>query len=524
MTVLYVDNFALIGGTTDFVPMSARNIMAELPSARLSSQNSISLDRRLSAQSYHFYKHRLRLWYEGRCVDATDKGELIVTFCDPNREQSFSLTSDHRLVYERLGRCVNSGASEEGTFPVALVECSTVESYFTLDDIGGSFLKQISNDKDLCLTPVSLRNYTQPVHNPCLNDPVRMTKCDKIASRIVLMEETFFQEDRKLLKGGVMEPGSLCDFNACRFNRREPVKILFPDQVKRCTNLSDCVTVVTKTSKRPHLILRLAKSIRTNLGHDLPFVVLDDGPNELSKETRQEIAEYPLLKYIVNTNEDLGIAEGRDLAILQVRTKYFFLLDDDMIVTPRTNLQKLVDVLDETDTSVVSASCTNGCEFDGFLQFGYFNEKQSSKRRLGQFKGACSLANQTITGFPGCVRCDITSNIFLARTDHVIHIGGWDPELKIVEHRDFFIRLKAAGLKLVVCDDVTVYHGRPHRGSDKQGGEEFLEKRRRGGSRFKSLIMNRWNLQGVFERSLGTFTLNDAGDVEFIIKGDPGPC
>ena len=526
LVALTIVRYIAIRMTTHFGLISVRNMMVELPSPHQSSHNSISLEGRLSAQSYHFYNHRLRLWNEGRCVDATDEGEIFVTFCDPDRKQSFSLTSDHRLVYERLGRCVKFVASEEWTVPVAvaLVECSAVESHFTLDDdIGGSFLKQIVNDKELCLTPISLTNHSKPVRSPCLNDPVRLTKCDEVASRIVLMEEAFFQEDRKLLKGGVIQQGSLCDFKACSFNRREPVKTLPPDQVKQCTNLSDCVTFVTKTSKRPHFILRLAKSIRTNLGHDLPFVVYDDGPDDLSEETRHELAEYPLLKYIVSNNKDLGIAEGRDLAILQVRTKYLFLLDDDMIVTPQTNLQKLVGVLDETDTSVVSASCTNGCTFDSFLQFGYFHEK-SSKRRLGQFKGACSLANQTIPGFPGCVRCDITSNIFLARTDHVLDIGGWDPELKIVEHRDFFIGLKAAGLKLVVCNGVTLYHARPREGSDEQGGEEYLEKRRRGGIRFKKLILNRWNLHAVFQQSFDTFTLNEAGDVEFLIKGDPGTC
>ena len=473
---------------------------------------------------YQFHNHRLRLWYEGRCIDATDNGKLIVTFCDPEMEQSFSLTTDHKLVYERLGKCLHSIPTGEESVGVVLLDCSKVSSLITLEDNGGFFLQEIVSDKELCLTPTSQSNHFQPTERPCLNDPIRLTKCDKNASRLVLMEESQFQEDRRLLRSAMIQPESSCDFKACGFNIREPVKIISSDKVTKCVNISVCVTVVVKTSRRPHLILRLAKSIRNSVGHDLPIVVYDDGPDDLSNDTRRSIAQYPLLRYIVSNNVDLGIGKGRMLGVMQVKTKYFFLLDDDMVATQKTNFQKMVDVLDNTDASVVSACASNGgCGFSGFMKFGYFNENRS-KRRLGHFKGACQLANQTIPGFAGCIRCDITSNIFLARTDDVLTIGGWDPELKIVEHKDFFIRLKAAGMKLVKCEDIAVYHGRPSREGDQQV-EGFIEKRRRGGSRFKNLILNRWNLHSSFEQGSESYTINKLGYIEYVHKHDnKGHC
>ena len=57
--------------------------------------------------SYIFYKHRVRLWYEGRCIDVTSEGKLVIAFCDPDVRQAFSMTRDYRLVYERLGKCVD---------------------------------------------------------------------------------------------------------------------------------------------------------------------------------------------------------------------------------------------------------------------------------------------------------------------------------------------------------------------------------------------------------------------------------
>ena len=52
----------------------------------------------------------------------------------------------------------------------------------------------------------------------------------------------------------------------------------------------------------------------------------------------------------------------------------------------------------------------------------------------------------------------------------------------IVEHKDIFIRLKAAGMKVALCPDVKVKHARPANISVK--GEDYKEKRKRGGQRF----------------------------------------
>ena len=509
--------------TTNYQPIyNLQNIKIE--ARNLSNLFSFGFDEE-AAPSYQFFNQRLRLWYEGRCVDATDDGKLIVTFCDPDKVQTFSLTTSKRLVYERLGLCVDFGDSGEETVPLELVDCAEVDSPFLLENDGGTFLQQVVKDRELCLTPTSIINNTQPTLHPCLNDPVRLAKCDREKSKLVLLEESFFQYDRRLLKNAVIQPGSKCDFKACGFNKAEPVKFLSPvPEETRCSNLSDCVTVVSKTTRRPHLILRLARSVREILGYDLHFVVYDDGPDDLTDEMRQKISEFPLMRYIVSMNEDLGIGNGRDLAIFQVKTKYLFLLDDDMLITRNTDLKKLVRLLDVTDVSV-AAACDGHtkCGFSGILQFGYFSETRS-RRRLGQFKGleTCETVHGPIPEFPNCYRCDITSNIFLARTDHILEIGGWDPELMIVEHRDFYIRLKAAGMKMVVCSDVTVRHARPARGTVNQG-EGFVEKRRRGGSRFKSLIMNRWNVQNVFEMYGKGLKTNEDGELVYTVS-DRGHC
>ena len=459
-----------------------------------------------------FYKHRLRLWYEGRCIDATDEGKLVVQFCDPNKQQAFSLTKDNQLVYERLGKCVEIGTNH-GTeeFSLSLVECRMVTGAFIITDNEVVLLTRILDDKELCLSPVSLLKEKDVTYSPCLNDPVRLTPCDKVASRLVLIAEELFLEDRKLLKEAVIPPGSSCDFAACGFNRREPVNLL--PQIKRCTKLWECVTLVVKTARRPQLVLLQAKSVREKLGFDLPTVVYDDGPDDYSAETRRQIAEYPLMRYIVSNDEDLGIARGRDLALLEIKTEYFFLLDDDVQFTEETNISKLVEILDTTDATIASGRYDRKVEFAAFLEFGYFH-KINNNPEIGMFNGVCSKVNQTIPNFPSCVRCDTSSNVFLARTQQIIDIGGWDPDLAIIEHKDLFIRLKAAGMKLVYCKDVKLKHDRPKDKHDP--GEGYLEKRRRSIPRYKFLLWNAWNVQNIFENNRPEIVkINDAGEITY---------
>jgi GT2 family glycosyltransferase len=241
------------------------------------------------------------------------------------------------------------------------------------------------------------------------------------------------------------------------------------------------VTLTVKTTRRPHLIVRLAQSVRETLGYDLPIVAYDDGPNDYSVEIREQVAEYPLLEYVVSKNQDLGISRGRNLAIKMVKTKYFFLLDDDILFIKSTNLEKLVEILDTSDATVASAAYEGMSGLAGYFDFGYF-DKDTHKRTMQCKYGACALNNQTIPNHPSCVRCEITSNVFLARTREILDIGGWDPELMIFEHMDVFIRLKAGGMKVALCPEVELKHARPQ--TLEERGEGYVEKRRRGGERF----------------------------------------
>ena len=49
--------------------------------------NSKNIGINPNISGYIFHNHRLRLWYEGRCIDSSDGEKLTIQFCDPDFQQ-----------------------------------------------------------------------------------------------------------------------------------------------------------------------------------------------------------------------------------------------------------------------------------------------------------------------------------------------------------------------------------------------------------------------------------------------------
>ena len=305
-----------------------------------------------------------------------------------------------------------------------------------------------------------------------------------------------------------------------------PIRLLPTEHVTRCHKHWECVTVAVKTSRRPHLIIRLAQSIRDSFGYDLPIACYDDGPGRYSEDVMTKIAEFPLLNYVIGEHDDYGIAEGRNRALSLVQTKYFLLLDDDVAMLNTSDLTTMVDILDTTDAAVVGGSLRSRSNIAGLLKFGYFN---GSKRKLGLFPGTCNKLNRTVPNFPFCFQCELNLNLFMGKTDLIRATGGWDPDLKILEHKDIFIRIKAAGLKLAICKGVVLDHDPPQYKGDHgaeneelKGDPGYMEKRRRSFVPFRELLPNRYNVQSIFMRK--EVDVDDEGNVMYFDRPDSGHC
>ncbi|KAL5248758.1 hypothetical protein ACHWQZ_G017817 [Mnemiopsis leidyi] len=431
--------------------------------------------------------YKLRLSYTGKCVGTSPDGRVCVMFCDPGeKQQYFQILPDGKLRFVGSGKCLQLGIGETR---LVLGECG---SGIRFQLVNSSYL-QTMEEEVKCVSPIKAAQVgLVPSRDPVNRDPVTLTKCDKDASRIELIEKRSFEDSRRHLLLPLPPQGpTKCDFPACGINRElPPAKPLPTDQVTRCLNLSHCLTIITKTARRPQLVLRMVASLReVDAYRDITVVAYDDGGEEYSVEIMKKIAEFPNLQYIIGEETDLGISRGRNLALERVRTKYFMLLDDDNLISESSDLHLLAEILDTTDATLVGGAYKYNREFAGFLNFGVHS---SGERALFASYGACKRTKDIIPNFPSCVRCELTSNAFMAKTRDIIDVGGWSDELKVMEHKDLFLRLKAEGKKVVYCPNFKVLNRHPDGKMQTQG--YFLLRRKREGH-MRVLFNNRWNIE-----------------------------
>ena len=450
-------------------------------------------------------KFRLQLDYHGKCLGSTNSTSVDVVYCDPTQDHIFSYLEDGRVRFVRTGDCLIVGGGNLGQGSELKLGLCSKALRFNL--VNNSYL-QLSDNRQtipLCISPLNRTQTTIPIVNPKLNDKVGLTICHKNASNINLIEESDFQVRRKALLVPPLDKNEeYCDYSACGINKAvPPVKILPPEDVVRCYNMSLCVTVVIKTARRPHLVLRLARSIREVKGYDLPIIAYDDGVEPHPEEMMRKFLDFPNLQYIIGDKKDLGIAQGRTLAVRLVKTKYFLLFDDDTILNNDTDIEYLVEILDTTDASLVGGKVAGYHHFAGIL---LFKGNKRGGRILNHYNGACFYRNETLAEFPDCMRCDTTTNVFLAKTTDVLEVGGWSEELKVREHKDLFLRLKAAQKKVVYCPNFTIYNKRQDPRKSTETGFKLLRRGRQ--SQMSHRFANIWNIN----------TCNELPGKKFIYK------
>ena len=189
----------------------------------------------------------------------------------------------------------------------------------------------------------------------------------------------------------------------------------------------DDVTVVIKTFERPAVLARLLRSLRREYP-TLPVLVADDSrtPASLvSPHTRVLALPY-----------DVGLSAGRNRALAEVTTPYFWLLDDDFVFSGTALEPSLAWLREHPRVDIVAGRVV---DLPSLVP--------SPRRTRGP--------REQIDGLR---RFDFVPHFFLGRTETARALG-WDEELTLVEHSDFFERARE---RLVIVEDprMRVLHAR----------------------------------------------------------------
>jgi hypothetical protein len=209
----------------------------------------------------------------------------------------------------------------------------------------------------------------------------------------------------------------------------------------------DQLTVLIKTIHRPWSCARLIQSL-DRYAAGVRIHVLDDG-----QPKRRLSACYPeeakRIDQLIETKFDIGVSAGRNQLLATVETPYFLLIDDDHVVTTKSDIEGLVSRLhcygDECDL-LAAMSDDNG-------RPRCFTEDKASRTL---YAGIGYHRRDGDVSF-----CDLVPNTFVAKTDPVRELG-WAPFLKVHEHWEFFYRAWQRGLRVAITSEHRFDHRHLH--------------------------------------------------------------
>jgi GT2 family glycosyltransferase len=204
------------------------------------------------------------------------------------------------------------------------------------------------------------------------------------------------------------------------------------------------LTAVVRNFERPKSLRRLVRSVR-RCYPQLRLLVADDS-SEPRPVKGVDTLQLP---------SDSGRAACQNALLARVRTPYFLLLDNTAELHRGTRVEQLLQLMLDDKLDVAAGEIV-ACR-RRLLWF--------TRRHVRPEHGLCELARDQLTLTRG-VRsrgegfswCDLVGNFFVARTNKVRTLGGWDPELRDDEREEFFVRAQRHGLRVGLAPEVTIWH------------------------------------------------------------------
>lgn len=217
-----------------------------------------------------------------------------------------------------------------------------------------------------------------------------------------------------------------------------------PDDVK---NVEENVTFIFKSFNRQKMARRLYDSIRAYYP-GAAIVIADDSAEPL------EIPGANIIHLPFNS----GLSKGLIAALAEVKTEYVMRLDDDELLTPRSNIHGQLSFLQahhEVNLCALQASA----------------KPERSATVFNRIKMNKELLIPAGTVIDGRIVVYKAANCYLARTEKLREVG-FDPNIRMIDHHEFFYR--AAGVLVCVQDPhayVYHYHNRFDREYAKYRGD-----------------------------------------------------
>ena len=184
------------------------------------------------------------------------------------------------------------------------------------------------------------------------------------------------------------------------------------------------VTFIFKSFNRQNQAKRLYYNIKEYYPN-ADVIIADDSESPLN------------LPGVIHLPFNSGLSRGLQAALEEVRTPYVVRFDDDMLLTPKTNVHEELRYLEEHP------------EVDLVAVMADYKQPKEYSLKFSQIKMKKELIIPAGTVIDGKEVVYKTPNCFIARTEK-LKLVGYDSNIRINEHHEFFSR--AAGKMVCVLD------------------------------------------------------------------------
>lgn len=229
----------------------------------------------------------------------------------------------------------------------------------------------------------------------------------------------------------------VADLEYCFFTFKFFIKGLKKPTAEECKYVRENVTFIYKSFERK----RMAKQLYKNIQHYYPgvkVIIADDSKKPLHISGKHVT--------VINLPFNSGLSYGLNRALKEVKTPYLVRLDDDILITRKTNIQKQLEFLENNkNVDLVGFGWITAplCKSPAKIAMTYFNVTYNKKLLIPHLT---KIDNEHIVVFK-------SQNTFIARTEKIRTVG-WDDNIRMIDHNEFFYR--AAGTIVSVMDYNTV--------------------------------------------------------------------
>jgi hypothetical protein len=218
------------------------------------------------------------------------------------------------------------------------------------------------------------------------------------------------------------------------------------------------VTICFKTIYRKDLLYEHINDIR----HILPninIIVADDSHSKYIIKNKNIINKFNNIEYL-ELPYDSGLSYGRNKAVEKVKTKYTIITDDSRCITDIKQIYDLVYFMEHNNKYDVI--CGNSLERGVFSgKFTYLFDiinKNNIKNMIKQNKQIkIKIKHKNIQNLEiinkklNLYKTHIGINCFISKTS-TLKKYKWDDNLKLREHKHFFLKLFINNINVLYCD------------------------------------------------------------------------